>query len=396
MYGSQRGSAGLIVAASLMVLIGVAALAIDGGNLYKHRSDAQNAADNSALAAAWESCQGGGDPVAAGLSVAAANGFDNNGVTDTVSITQDGQEWVAVIEVSFNGTFSKTLGAGDLGTEARASAECEPGGGGDYALFAGSDGCNNAIDWSGSTTTVTGNLRSNNDIKISGSVNVVSGEGSYRTTIDGAPDKITWNPSTNNPTIDPNILPYPVSYDIADYQQGGSLAVKATYQGVYHYAGTQKIDKNWLETNALWDDLTNTLTPGLYYTSNDIDLSMSQINATEVTFVTSGGIISFSGSSHNLSPWDEKGLLAFSDYQKQSPQSHSANCSVAGIKMSGSTQNWAGIIYAPRSLIEMSGSANTTLNGSLIGWGIQLSGSTVSIAANQNYGGGPPKVRLWE
>jgi Flp pilus assembly protein TadG len=51
---SERGAAAFLVAISLVVLVGFAALAIDGGLGFDDRRGTQNAADSAALAAAWE------------------------------------------------------------------------------------------------------------------------------------------------------------------------------------------------------------------------------------------------------------------------------------------------------------------------------------------------------
>ena len=79
---SERGGAAILVAISLFVLVGFAALAIDGGLGFDQRRGTQNAADNAALAAAWEACNprdaAAPDPVGSALAVAAENGYDDN------------------------------------------------------------------------------------------------------------------------------------------------------------------------------------------------------------------------------------------------------------------------------------------------------------------------------
>ena len=64
--------------------------------------------------------------------------------------------------------------------------------------------------------------------------------------------------------------------------------------------------------------------------------------------------------------------------------------------MSGGTNHWKGFIYAPDSAIIMDGSSNSTLVGSLIGWAIKVSGSTLNNTADPSFFPGPPVLRLVE
>ena len=81
-----RGQALVIVALAIVGLAGIAGLVIDGGNAFLDRRTAQNAADTAALTAAVTRVRGGENMVAAALSSAAENGYDNNGTTNTVEI----------------------------------------------------------------------------------------------------------------------------------------------------------------------------------------------------------------------------------------------------------------------------------------------------------------------
>ena len=69
-------------------------------------------------------------------------------------------------------------------------------------------------------------------------------------------------------------------------------------------------------------------------------------------------------------------------------------CDKEGVKMSGGENAWRGFIYAPMSAIIMDGSSNSTLVGSLIGWAIKLSGSTLNNTADPSFFAGPPVLRL--
>ncbi len=134
----EQGAALIIVALSMFMLMAVATLAIDGGILQADRRQAQNVADNSSLAAAWAICEGR-DPNAAGLTTAAANGFENDGVTNTVTVTDlgDGRARVAITS-SREAEFGKAIGTETLEAAAEATASCSTTAGGVGAIPFGS------------------------------------------------------------------------------------------------------------------------------------------------------------------------------------------------------------------------------------------------------------------
>lgn len=84
-HHSERGQALVIILVSLIGLLGVTALAVDGGNAYAERRAVQNAADAAVLSGALARIRGE-DWVHKTYLVAAANGYDNDGTTNSVSI----------------------------------------------------------------------------------------------------------------------------------------------------------------------------------------------------------------------------------------------------------------------------------------------------------------------
>lgn len=82
----ERGQALIVIAIAIVVLAGVMALVVDGGNTFLDRRNAQNAADSAALAAALARVRGGQNPVSVALASAAQNGYGNNGVSSVVTI----------------------------------------------------------------------------------------------------------------------------------------------------------------------------------------------------------------------------------------------------------------------------------------------------------------------
>jgi uncharacterized membrane protein len=96
-YRSQkrRGTVAVLVALSLIPIFGVVAFALDAGLLLDNHRRVQAAADAAALAGAddlfknWSTNNGtdaSNKGSASALSTALANGFDNDGVDDTVTV----------------------------------------------------------------------------------------------------------------------------------------------------------------------------------------------------------------------------------------------------------------------------------------------------------------------
>jgi Putative Flp pilus-assembly TadE/G-like len=85
---SPRGQALIIIVFSIVALVGIIGLAVDGGNAYSERRRAQNAADAAALAGAVERVNNNTPTwVNAVYTSAALNGYNNDGVTNIVSLS---------------------------------------------------------------------------------------------------------------------------------------------------------------------------------------------------------------------------------------------------------------------------------------------------------------------
>ena len=81
----EKGQALILIVLAIIGMIGLTAVAVDGGMAYSERRQAQNAADAAALDAALTKIRGGGWQ-AEGLVRAASNGFDNNGTSNSVAV----------------------------------------------------------------------------------------------------------------------------------------------------------------------------------------------------------------------------------------------------------------------------------------------------------------------
>jgi Flp pilus assembly protein TadG len=134
------GNVVVMVAVCLVVIMGMLAISLDGGNQFDQRRQAQAVADAAALAAAsdlyanfW--ANSGADPngsaAASALTTARANGYANDGTTSTVTVyippisgdhvgKRDYVE--VVVQKNLQRSFSTIFGQGALSVRARAVA----------------------------------------------------------------------------------------------------------------------------------------------------------------------------------------------------------------------------------------------------------------------------------
>ncbi len=109
---TEKGQAIILIVFSIIGLVGMSALAIDGGNAYLERRKTQNAADSAALSGAIARIEGDHWREVA-LASAKSNGYDNNGITNTVELNTppiggiyaDNPEYIQVIITSYLDTF---------------------------------------------------------------------------------------------------------------------------------------------------------------------------------------------------------------------------------------------------------------------------------------------------
>ncbi len=109
---SERGQALIMIVFSIVGLLGISALAIDGGNAYIDRRKAETAASAAALTASITRIEGG-DWRSAALATAKANGYNNDGITNIVEMNTPpisgpnagNPEYIQVIITSYLNTF---------------------------------------------------------------------------------------------------------------------------------------------------------------------------------------------------------------------------------------------------------------------------------------------------
>jgi Flp pilus assembly protein TadG len=140
----RRGTVAVLIAVCLVVLLGVVAIALDGGTLLAERRHAQSVADAAALAAACDLyanywINNGLDPQGtardSALATARANGYQNDTSTSTVTVNIPplsgdyvGRRGYAEVIVQYQQTrsFSNIFAAGPIPVSARAVALGSP------------------------------------------------------------------------------------------------------------------------------------------------------------------------------------------------------------------------------------------------------------------------------
>ena len=141
----RRGAVTVLIAVSLTGILAVLAMALDGGLLRDKKRGIQAAADAAALAGSddmWAhySANNGTDPngtgLASALATAAANGYSNDGTTNTVTVhfppssgNFSGKAGYVEVIIQLNQSrfFSGIFGSGTLPVKARSVAGGQPG-----------------------------------------------------------------------------------------------------------------------------------------------------------------------------------------------------------------------------------------------------------------------------
>ncbi len=361
----------------MVVLLSVIGLAIDGGRGYWERREAQNAAEHAALAAAWEACRidhpdpGNRDPEGAAIQAASDNGFTADNATTWVTWTLTSSQHEVVVHTRLSTTFASLMGFQTMGISGRAVADCLSTSGGGFALFAGGDWCpsgKNMLQISGGTNIITGKIHSNDNIWVSGQDNEFNGGTTYVTDIEEGDNDFDPAPESSGE------LPWPLEFDKVKYRDLAESGQPEMY---------------FLSGDMDWSYIAARGAKGLFYATGKITFSAGGETA-QVTLVSDTEVV-ISGSSNTLTPYMDN-LLAFSTVVQPADD----RCDKQGVSMNGSDNEWAGFIFAPTSNIKMDGSTGNTLLGSLIGWSINVSGSSLNNTADPAPDPGPPVLRLVE
>lgn len=130
---TQKGQALILIALAMVALVGLVALAIDGGNAFASRRQAQNASDAAALAAAYASVQGLSTSTAV-TAAAQTNGYTHDGsrtiiTTATAAVPADkcpggvgGTDYTVTIQSTTDTWFGGIVGQNSVTNKVSATA----------------------------------------------------------------------------------------------------------------------------------------------------------------------------------------------------------------------------------------------------------------------------------
>lgn len=378
----------MLVAAIMVGLIGALGLAIDGGGLLFLYRDIQNATDAAIVAATYARCTGATSDgvIAAGMSAAADNGFDNNRVDNWVTVdnppppgvvpsgvTPDNYVQVT-IRASKPSYFIQLVYPGPLEVTNGSVGNCRPAfdPASVGAMFGISQTCNNTVDWTGSYSSVEGGVHSNNDIHVG-----ASGGGMYVqppiSAVGPVQDPGGYMPGAVSP-VAPRPDPLATHFRVVDFAPGGQY----TDVGIYHSILSTADDSDF-KPNRTWQPRNGRVLEGLYYVDGDVSIgNRVQFGPAGITIVATGSIV-FNGVDYAIRYYTMGFLLIAGE--------DTGNCGANAITVSGSDigdeiancddigpEYWYGVIYAPRGGVGFS-SSDMRMVGAIVADTINRSGA---------------------
>lgn len=376
---SESGQSLVLIALALVALFAIAALAVDGGQLFAERRTAQSAADNAALAAAYALCAEN-DPATAALSSASSNGFDNNGVTNTVTLnnpptsgpnTGDDEYSEAIINSHRDTFFAQILGFADLEVTTRAVSRCRKSF--EYAVIA----LNEDVTVRGVEVVGDGNLIVNNGAIMSNSshpTEAIYEQGSGTITADDIHSNGGTTCSGCSPAPVAGIPPVtdPLASIPPPTNPGGSC-ITADFNG----SQTQTLNPGLYCLIRGDSNVTLILNPGIYYIDGPGGFEVtanSNLSGSGVMIYlspTAGPVVMDGNADVDISgptsgPY--QGLLFYAD------RAYTEDISMTG----NATWNAVGTIYAPGSFLDLSG------NGDVNNLSSMIIADTIRLGGNSN------------
>jgi hypothetical protein len=402
----ERGQALIVIALALVGLMGMAGLVIDGGNAFQDRQRAQNAVDAAALASARARIRGE-DMVGTALAIAAQNGYNNDGVTNIVSLytpPKDGPyegniEYIQVILRSTVPTYlMRVIGRYQIVNEVQATARTTIpvvgpliDGNAVVSLAPGSNCFNQLAFWvhGEATLDITGGgvfVNSNNqDCALvqqgNGSIRVA---GNYGIKVVGKPNVQKWHLFTPTITPDAARIPYPPPFLMPDIGCGGDAEVSED--------GTTMSPGKW--GDEFPPPGVTKLGGGVYCLNNGMHVT-GHLEGHNVLFFVRRGEVRFSSGADILldarNTGDNAGLLIYLPMENRSRV----------VLNGGPGSDIQGTILAPASRILIKGmDSKRGFHSQIIGYIIEADGTSnvvINYRPEQNFQSlNMPEIQLAE
>jgi Flp pilus assembly protein TadG len=395
----RRGVVAPLVAVSLIALLGIVALVVDLGIMQERKRDVQGSADMAALAAAtvlfqnWYSgtplWRGSGPKdiaTAQALAVASANGYNNDGVTNTVTVrvadatvthvnpsypTYDTMAFpngYAEVIITYNepARFSGVLGATNLPVTARALARGLYVGTGDGVIILDPHasgaltikGAGNA----GVINVLKGSVHVDSDSSSAGSAS-----GSHATVSD--PSKGFVSPGGFVPAINfigPQTVGLPLPDPLRALPDLGQSSVQQSLGlNTQFYPSGSDYTMNPGIYNGDFNPSGNvTLNPGIYVINGNVTMAGqgNSVTGDGVTFFFTGGFAttgSWKNAGWNITAPTTGPFAGIAFYQSRT--------STGGINVAGNGDiSITGTFYAPGTNVDFGGNGSLTVNGQYI------------------------------
>jgi len=416
----ERGQVLVLVALGMVAIMAIVVLTVDGGQLFAEKRSTQNAADNAAMAAAYAICEEE-NPSTAALASAVTNGYNNDGVTNTVVLNNppasgpyvgEDEYSEAIIDSHRSTFFAQLVGVSDLPVTTRAVSRCVLHF--DYAVIA----LNSSNEVRGIEVVGDGNLTVNNGCILSNSTHPTEaiyesagggGSGFIAAECIDAVGGVTCPNCSPAPNTGVPPISDPLAFIMPPPNPGGSC-IDANYSG----AGTRYLEPGLYCRIRGDSNVSFVLNPGIYYVDGPGGFEVtgnSNITGTGVMiyFSPSAGAVDMSGNAfvnleacqstgtyeHQpdlapLSPWCVGFLSQYSGMLFYADRSYAQSIAMIG----NSTWNAVGTIYAAGSFLDLSGNGDVNnLSSMVVADTIKLGGdSDVVVNYVEGLNVTPPKT----
>lgn len=388
---SEKGQALILIAFGVAVVLGLTALAIDGGNAFADRRHAQNAADNAALSAAFAKV-GGGDWEGAALERAADNTYDNNGDSNVVTVHSppiDGphacpaqycNDYIQVIiESRVDTWFARIVGVDFVNNRVQAVARAKP-----WREYFYGDAVVSLSPGDGKTNTHEFIYGGSADVLIVGSgifVNADDGDCPVKNTGSSVsleiPDGGFTTVGSCSGAEAGTQFPYPPSFpEFEDLCSRDNVVPVNSNKDFPEGTG-----------HTITDDT-------IYCISGDMKITGGTHTAENVTFVILGDLEVSGNPSLNLSSSPDLPLfyLPYSDSRFNNSGNPTTNVNING----NSGISLRGMVLAPASPCDVNGSSGTGIQGQLICYQVTLTGGSDATVTYEDADNPdePPQIEL--
>ncbi len=352
---SETGQSAVLVALSLVMLCGFAALAVDIGTVAVDKGQLQNAADAAALAGAHE-LPSASSAVSTAVSYAQMNGMEASEVTATSPYNGNSKQVEVVCTKTVEYTFARIFGLTSTTVSARAVAEKSgvSGGAFGYAIFSGSS--SSLLGLYTSSLNVTGDIHGNNSIQMNGSSQTVNGNVEAASSYTAAGSSITITGTVQGSSI----TTHGSTISIAN-----TLAVAASVIDMPDFSAIAEAEATANGTAYTGNQLfngTNINVDNSIYVDGTITVAGSSFTGTGIMLAS--GNIQFNGSCIETS--SSSSVCVYSEN--------------GNIQINGSSIQVDGVLYAPNGYIQING-ANIVINGRVIANQVQINGSNIQIVS---------------